>query len=71
MPKIADLDCISKTNSNKLPLERVSHTKILGSPAYFSPEMMRQSVTHLHDDVWSLGIIMYELACNYYPFDIK
>jgi serine/threonine protein kinase len=57
MPKITDFDCICKTNVNLS--QRVSFKKIQGSPAYYSPEMLRQSELNLHDDVWSLGIIMY------------
>jgi len=42
-----------------------------GSPLYFSPEMLRESILGLNDDVWSLGIICYEILCGYFPFDIS
>lgn len=46
-------------------------SQLWGSPAYFSPEMMRESTFTLSDDVWSLGVIMYELYCNAHPFNLK
>jgi len=46
-------------------------SKLWGSPAYFSPDMMKEHTFGLKDDIWSLGVIMYELYCNYHPFDLR
>ena len=37
---------------------------------YFSPEMIGQSIFRLNDDVWSLGIMSFELLCGYFPFEV-
>ena len=37
---------------------------------YFSPEMVGQSIFRLNDDVWSLGIMSFELLCGYFPFEV-
>jgi serine/threonine protein kinase len=43
---------------------------ILGSPAYMSPEQARDARNvDVRSDIWSMGIIMYELATGVCPFD--
>ncbi|MEZ4225412.1 MAG: serine/threonine-protein kinase [Polyangiaceae bacterium] len=41
----------------------------MGSPLYMSPEQMRSSKdVDLRTDIWSLGIILFELLCKKTPF---
>eukprot|EP00928_Gymnodinium_smaydae_P097391 TRINITY_DN8818_c0_g3_i1.p1 TRINITY_DN8818_c0_g3~~TRINITY_DN8818_c0_g3_i1.p1 ORF type:complete len:484 (+),score=109.41 TRINITY_DN8818_c0_g3_i1:74-1453(+) len=42
-----------------------------GSPAYFSPEICKGVVYGRKSDVWSLGVILYELACLSVPFNAR
>mgnify|MGYP001949751640 CR=1 FL=1 len=42
-----------------------------GSPAYFSPSMITSSTFTLSDDIWALGVIMYELFCKIHPFKLN
>jgi len=44
---------------------------VVGTPAYFSPEMALRDGCNITSDLWSLGILAYELANNESPFDVK
>jgi serine/threonine-protein kinase len=46
-------------------------SKLWGSPVYFSPEMLSSSSFSLADDIWSIGVIMYEINCGSHPFNLK
>ncbi len=51
-------------------LDNTTHTDIAnaGSPAYMSPEQLtEQPLTH-QTDIYSLGIVMYQLLCGRQPF---
>jgi len=45
---------------------------MLGSPLYMSPEQMRHSrKVDIRTDIWSLGVVLYELTTGEVPFDGK
>lgn len=43
-------------------------TSIKGTPLYMAPELMRQQPYNYTVDLWSLGVILYELAVGRPPF---
>lgn len=47
----------------------ITHNKgILGSAHYFSPEQARGEHVDFESDIYSLGIVMYEMVCGKVPF---
>ena len=41
---------------------------ICGSPLYMAPEIVKQNKYNKQSDLWSLGIIMFEMLYGYHPF---
>lgn len=42
---------------------------IIGSPYYLSPEIIDNKPYNMQTDIWSLGVILYELCALTTPFD--
>lgn len=59
--KIGDL------NVSKIMREKLSYTQT-GTPFYASPEVWRDKPYDFKSDVWSLGVIIYELCSLAVPF---
>ena len=52
------------------PKEQLTQTGLfMGSPKYMAPEQIRGDKVDARTDVYSLGVIMYEMMCGKVPFD--
>jgi serine/threonine protein kinase len=41
---------------------------VFGTPLYMSPEHIREQATDTRSDIYSLGLILYEMVAGYHPF---
>jgi len=48
-------------------LEKVK--TVVGTPYYLSPEIVENRPYSFKSDIWSLGVLLYELICLKMPFD--
>ena len=51
-----------------------SHTRpgsVLGTPAYMAPELLRGALASTAADIYSLGVVSYELLAGRVPFDVN
>jgi serine/threonine protein kinase len=61
--KIADLGFACKYD------KETGVDMVLGTPLYMAPELVKQQKYSEKVDVWSLGIIIYQLLSGITPFD--
>ena len=63
--KLADFGIAKAVNDATLS----TNSKVIGSVHYFSPEQARGNYVDERSDIYSLGIVMYEMLTGRVPFD--
>ena len=59
------IDELSASSATSAP----TNFDVAGTPHYMSPEAMRGDSSNPRSDVWSLGIVLYEMATGHRPYD--
>ena len=44
---------------------------MIGTPFYIAPEVFNDKPYSFEADIWSLGVLLYEMCCLEYPFNPK
>jgi len=60
--KISDFGLALSTGTDETPVSGI------GSPAYMSPEQIREQTLSQQTDIYSLGVVMYQLLTGHLPY---
>ncbi len=68
---LSDRDEIKISDFGTAQISQSTHTQIdgfVGSPAYMAPEQINEESASVQTDIYSLGVVMYELLAGRLPF---
>jgi serine/threonine-protein kinase PpkA len=50
-------------------IDRTKHGEILGTPRYMSPEQVRSMTLDMRTDIYSAGVLLYQMLCGRHLFE--
>lgn len=50
------------------PDTKGSSDAVVGTPPYWAPEVLKRYPSDTRSDIWSFGVLLYEMACGQMPF---
>jgi serine/threonine-protein kinase len=69
--RLLDFGIAKQVESLDVPAQQTMTGLRLMTPAYAAPEQIRGQRLGIQTDVYSLGVILYELVCGQLPFDLS
>lgn len=69
--RLLDFGIAKQIESLDSPVDQTRTVLRLMTPAYASPEQIRGDSVGVPTDVYSLGVLLYELLTNHLPFDLS
>jgi len=69
--RLLDFGIAKQVESLEVPAQQTMTGLRLMTPAYAAPEQIRGQRLGVQTDVYSLGVVLYELLCDRLPFDLS
>lgn len=69
--RLLDFGIAKQLESLDTPIDQTMTGLRLMTPAYAAPEQIRGDRVGIHTDVYSLGVILFELLAGHLPFDLS